>query len=521
MKAIRNAITIGSGCGKRAIRDNPSPMLASVVAKVRIRSMVGTDARSAACFAFCFSNQSLKPEDEDGFRAGFSAFGFGPLNLIFHFNDVDLKPYFTKLFLKFVVKKAMNTGKKDEGTVTDKAILDMEEKEAAGEVDVAESVETKEVEKVEVVVEKIEGIVEPLKPKLQILPKHALICIGEYPVKVLVKGQFPSQKDDVQPVFIDKSSEEIIKWSKDVLDADAVSGLDANVETNFWFQILPYLAQNEDLVARLKNKLVDNQYGALLLASSWDGVGSALLPTLISRLNEWSIKSIALSILPSKLQPSDAHFNALSSMGMCVSKDPATLILVGRDQLNKYVGVDRNGSVMKGNMVLNCLVEMMLTKKTFVRELSEMSRSFGVKTYTVLVATGASFKIYGSLENILDTTLFRPLLAFDLSGASLLYVLLRIPLHLKEKLSRDKIELAIAQWFKEKATLESIYVTDPIYVEEGNDRVDVVMFVGGFDLREMSTLMEKKVNAIKTQAVKQGSIKEEDWEEIMKSLAVS
>jgi hypothetical protein len=60
-----------------------------------------------------------------------------------------------------------------------------------------------------------------------------------------------------------------------------------------------------------------------------------------------------------------------------------------------------------------------------------------------------------------------------------------------------------------------------MYVEEVNDRVDVVMFVGGFDLKEMFTLMEKKVNAIKTQAVKQGSIKEKDWEGIMKSLAIS
>jgi len=176
---------------------------------------------------------------------------------------------------------------------------------------------------------------------------------------------------------------------------------------------------------------------------------------------------------------------------------------------------------MKGNRVLNCLVEMMLTKKTFVRELSEMSRSFGVKTFAILAATGASFKIYGSLENILDTTLFRPLLSFDLSGASLLYVLSRIPRQMKEKLSRDKIELAIASWFKEKAVLKSIYVTDPLYVEDINDRVDIVLLVGGSDLKEMFTSMEKKVGAVKTEAVKQGSIKKEDWEGIMKSLAMS
>jgi hypothetical protein len=43
--------------------------------------------------------------------------------------------------------------------------------------------------------------------------------------------------------------------------------------------------------------------------------------------------------------------------------------------------------------------------------------------------------------------------------------------------------------------------------------------VGGFDLAEMFTSMEKEVNALKSQIVKKGLIKEEDWQEIVKSLA--
>ena len=150
-----------------------------------------------------------------------------------------------------------------------------------------------------------------------------------------------------------------------------------------------------------------------------------------------------------------------------------------------------------------------------------MSRSFGVKAFTVLAATGASFKIYGSLENILDTTLFRPLLSINLSTASLIYVLPRVSVQLKEKLSRDKIELSVANWFKDKTALESIYVTEPLYVEDTTDRVDLIMFVGGFDLKSIVASMEKKGNAIRTQAVKHGSIKEKEWEEIIKSLAKS
>jgi hypothetical protein len=55
-------------------------------------------------------------------------------------------------------------------------------------------------------------------------------------------------------------------------------------------------------------------------------------------------------------------------------------------------------------------------------------------------------------------------------------------------------------------------------VEDANDRVDLVMFVGGFDTTEMFKAMEKKVKAIKSFVVKKGSIKEDEWRVIAKSL---
>jgi hypothetical protein len=138
--------------------------------------------------------------------------------------------------------------------------------------------------------------------------------------------------------------------------------------------------------------------------------------------------------------------------------------------------------------------------------------------YSVLLATGASVKIYGSLENMLNAILLKPLLTFDLSSASILYVLLRIPTSLKEKLPRGKIELAITSWFKEKADLKSIYVTEPVYVEDTNDRIDLILLVGGFDTTKMVADLDKKVKSMKNRAVKKGFIKDEDWQAIMKNL---
>ena len=131
---------------------------------------------------------------------------------------------------------------------------------------------------------------------------------------------------------------------------------------------------------------------------------------------------------------------------------------------------------------------------------------------------GASFRVYGSIENMLNTALLNPLLKFDLSSASLLYVLLRIPTHLKAKLPREKVELSIANWVKDKVNLKSIYVSDPLYVEDVNDRIDVALFFGGFDIIELFASMEKKIILIKNEAINHGFIKEEEWEGIVKSL---
>jgi hypothetical protein len=374
-------------------------------------------------------------------------------------------------------------------------------------------------------VEKTEEPIEPQKPEpLKLEPltptfhKPAIICIGEYPIKILLKGSLIEKKEAPLPIFIDKSSEDIAGWSQATLNPDSILGLDLNIDTHFWFQVLPYVSNDGAFITRLKDKPIDNLRGAVLVSSLWDGVGSSLLPALISQFKKWNKNTVAFGVLPSEMQVSDVHFNAFSSIGMCLSKGFASLLLLDRDQLENYVGVDRRGSVLKGSVFLNYLLEMVAAKETVVQELSELSRAFDVRMYTVLSATGASFSMYGSINNILDSALSRPLLKFDLASASVVYVLLRLPVKLKETLPRGKIELEIADWFKEKTSLQTAFISEPVYTEDANDRIDLVMFVGGFDTTEMFKAMEKKVKAIKSFVIKKGSIKEDEWRVIAKSL---
>jgi hypothetical protein len=366
------------------------------------------------------------------------------------------------------------------------------------------------------VLESVKKHIETLKP---LLPKQALVCIGEYPIKILLNEPYINKNDESLPILLGKSSDDIFKWVPKGFDPLLVLGFeDANIDTHFWYNVLPFVSKDETLIEGLKKKPTEKLHSAIMIASVWDGIGSASLPTLISKFKASNIDSLSIAILPSKIQPTDAYFNALASLGMCASSDAANVVLFERDLLENFEGVDRNGSLIKGNMVANYLVNLLLAKETLVQEISELSRTFNVKMYSVLVATGASIKIYGSLENMLKAMLLKPLLTFDLSSASLLYVLLRMPVSLKDKFPRGKIELATAGWFKEKANLKSIYIAEPIYVEDTSDRIDLILFVGGFDTAKMFTDIDKKVKSMKNRAVAKGFIKEEDWQAIMKNL---
>lgn len=349
-------------------------------------------------------------------------------------------------------------------------------------------------------------------------PKRAVVCIGEYPTRILLKGQVAAKTEDALPVFVDKSRKDIAKWSPRPLDEHSYIGLETEVETHFWFDVLPLINQ-EKFMTKLRNTSVDKVHEAVVVSSTWDSFSSALLPTLLSQSKSWSLNSVAFAVLPSELQPPDAKFNAFCCLGMCVSKDFAPLLLLNRDQLEGYVGVNREGSVIKGSEVLDYVLDMVSAKDTFVEEMFDLLKTFNARMCGVLAVTGASFKVYGSLANVLSTTLVKPLTDFDLASASLVYVLVRMPLKLKDKLPKSRIELDVADWFSDKAKLRSVYVSEPVYVEDALDRIDLVMVVGGFNTAKMFAAMEKEVAVIKNHAVEKELLKKEEWQAIADSLA--
>lgn len=352
----------------------------------------------------------------------------------------------------------------------------------------------------------VEKHIEALKP---LLPKQTIVCIGEYPIKTILKE--PAAGDTL-PIFIEKSSDDIYKWIPRSYKAHFVRGFeDEGIDTHFWYNVMPAITKDTSVMESLKKKPAEKLRGAIIFSSVWDGVGSAAVPSLISKFRGQNIDSLSIAVLPSKIQPADAHFNAYAALQLCMTIEGSTVLLLDRDQLESYEGVDRRGAQIRGNGVVNYLLNLFLAKELLVQELSELSRTFNIKLFSAIAVTAASYRVYGSLENMLNTALLKPLLKFDLSSSSLLYVLLRMPASLKDQIPRAKIELAITDWFKEKTSPQSIHITEPIYTDDMTDRIDAVLFIGGFDTSQMFAELDKKIKALKNRAVERGYMTE-DWQ---------
>jgi hypothetical protein len=357
----------------------------------------------------------------------------------------------------------------------------------------------------------IESIAQLAKATRLRLPRKTVIIISEYASKILLQASFIGKTEKLLPIFISKSVKDIAKFNQAGKDLNTnVIGLEKD-ETHFWFNIKPDGAVNDRIISNLKEKQIDNFRSGIIVSATWDGAGSALMPSLISQLKEWSIKPVALALLPSRVQPMDGQFNMLASVGTCALKDLTTLLLVDRENLEGYMGVDRNGSIVSGNVVANYLIDLMLSKENLPMELEELSKLSDNKMFTVFLTTGASLKIYGSIENIVNSALLKPFLTFDLSTSQVLYALIRMPIHLKEKVTKGKIELAIANSFQGKADLKSILVAEPIYIQENNDRFDIALLVGGFDTIKMFSPIEERVQPMKDRAVKENYITNKEW----------
>jgi len=327
-----------------------------------------------------------------------------------------------------------------------------------------------------------------------VLPTQLAITVGRYAFKSLM-GSRKFEGAGAPTLFRVVHRKELdLSNSVKLIYPENTVVLDTAFEPHYGFDIHTFLQGNAEYLEELDNRIFSYHDEVVLVGALSEGVSSGVLPTLDSILGKHGKDSVYLTVFPSTGHSSDALFNAFSSLGVLLLQGDDPVIILDRSRLDSFISVNRMGGRLSGEEVPRYLAEMFLDRKGMVKDLVKLSNSFKVELFTVLMASGSSLEIYENLRNILDVTLEQPLLDFDMKTISLVYVLVKAPLSLQESLTKGYIELEVNSWLKERLGINVPQICEPIYVDEFNDRVDVVILVGGFDSRPLFSAIDERLS---------------------------
>lgn len=344
-----------------------------------------------------------------------------------------------------------------------------------------------------------------------ILPDRALITVGRYTLDSLI--------DTIKITKETQSSLIRVLHRKDLehktidLDPHNSIEIDSFYEPHYWFDLSEYFTQNT-FKETLETRIFDYHKEILSLTNLSEGTASGMLPQIHEHLAHLKKNTLGLGIFPSLTHSSDALFNAFSCVGQIFTERSTPMVLIDQGHLESFTGVNRIGEVLQDKEVLDYIVEMIWDKPGFIRDLYKLSNSYEIRNYGILFAAGCSMDVYEHFRNILEITLEQPLFDFDITTATIVYVLVRAPIQFRDRLTKGQIEYEVNKWLLETLNVDIPQICEPIYVEEYNDRIDVLILVGGFDTSILFKKIHKRIKRFSDMNVKQGLIEKDLWDTI-------
>ncbi len=349
-----------------------------------------------------------------------------------------------------------------------------------------------------------------------VLPSQVVVTVGQYALGTLDDSD--GFIGDDTPTLLRILHKKETSFKTVDLYPEKTIIIDTVYEPHYWFDLHSHLQGDTWFSEELANRIYSYHDEVLSVLNLSEGIASGVLPALYTHIASEDISALSLGVFPSMGHSSDALFNAFACLGLLTIDASAPLLIMDQSKLEDFTGVHREGEILAGKEVIDYLVKLFMEKKGFIRDLVKLSRSFNVGLYTILMAAGCSLGIYETFRNILDITLEQPLLDIDLSTADMLYVVVKIPLSLRDEYSKGRVELEVSGWVKDHVNIDAPQICEPIYVEEFGDRIDVAILVGGFDTTELFDALDKRIQNFSKMMVEQDLYDDVVWLEIRKRL---
>ena len=357
----------------------------------------------------------------------------------------------------------------------------------------------------------LSGLRDQIRAISPVLPDKAVVTVGQYALETLKESKKLREADIYTLLRVLHRKD--LQHKTVELDPEHSLQMDTMYEPHYWFDLGSYL-EGVDLEGSLDKLFYDYHKEILSLSNISEGATAGVLPEIHRHLMGKEKSTIGVCVFPSMAHSGDALYNAFSAVGM-IRRDASTpLILIDQGKLEEYSGVHRDGDVLEDIDVLDYIIELLLDKEGFVRDLNRLSTSYNIELFSPLLASGCSMDIYESFRHILEITLEQPLMDFDISTAKIIYVLVKAPLKFRDELQKGQLEYEISTWLQESIGIDIPQICEPLFVDEYGDRLDIVILVGGYDTREKFASIHNRIQRFSKMNVDQGLVKGEEWEKI-------
>lgn len=344
------------------------------------------------------------------------------------------------------------------------------------------------------------------------LNNRAVLTVGQYTLDALQNGS-PLKSTDIIRVHHRND----LKNKSMTLSPMESLPVETDYEPHYWFDLNKTL-DTDQFLESLRQRLYKYHEDALTVTNIGEGCSSGVLPLIHRALAEEGKNTLAVTLIPSMGHSSDALFNAFAALGLLLNENTTPVLMVCEDNMEQYVGVHRGGSRLESMKAFDYIIKLMLENPGFLRDFYTLSSNFNIRTFTPLVASGCSLDIYGSFRNILEITLEQPLLDVDLSSSSMVYVIVKAPKAYTGMFTKGQIEYEVSQWLMKSLDVDIPGICEPIFVDELNDRVDVLILIGGFDASPVYRSMYERIERFSDMNLEQELMDAETWEQIKETL---
>ena len=230
----------------------------------------------------------------------------------------------------------------------------------------------------------------------------------------------------------------------------------------------------------------DDNQATIIVAGIGGGIGSAasVLFEKCRQLNP-GCRTIILAIVPGEDESFHNRLNAYYGLAHLLeptSNRAADLIIAVRyDRMKTLRGIGSTGQELVINDTLAAFTDLLMKNLSFqyVAEVLRVNRSLGLRIMIPCLAFGRSMEIFGSLTNILESSIVCPVNHISNQAVKVCHLILRVPSSQIASFREEAVNEELWEFVRQhlpKVKAVSTYIT---CTDAQHDRIETCMLLGG------------------------------------------